>query len=48
MTAQEAARPIEAMEMRIAALDDQKAELIQRLAFMKLLSAVFFDESVTR
>ncbi len=44
MTAQEAARRIEVIKMKIAALDDQKAELIKRLAFIKLLSAVFFDE----
>ena len=44
MTAQEAARRIEAMELRIAALDDQKAELMERLAYMKMLSVVFFGE----
>ena len=45
MTAQEVVRRIEAMEKRIAVLDGQKAELMQRLAYMKLLSAVFFDEA---
>ena len=45
MTAQEAARRIEAMELRIAALDNQKAELMERLAYMQLLSVIFFGEA---
>ncbi len=44
MTAQEAARRIEEMKLRIAALVDQKAELMERLAYMKMLSVVFFGE----
>lgn len=44
MTVQETAQRIEALELRIAALDDQKAELMERLAYMKMLSVVFFGE----
>lgn len=43
MTALEAAQEIEAMEKKITALDEQKAELLDRLAYMKLLAAVFFE-----
>ena len=45
MTALEAAQRIEAMEKRIAQLGVHKAELMERLAYMKLLSVVFFGEA---
>jgi len=44
MTKQEASQTIEALKAKITALDEQKVELLERLAYMKLLTAVFFDE----
>ena len=45
MTAQEAAQQIANMKKQIAQLDTQKIELIERLAYMRLLSAIFFGEN---
>lgn len=45
MTALEAAQHIESIEKKIAALDAQRAQLLKRLAYMKLLTAVFFSVS---
>ncbi|MEK6789857.1 MAG: hypothetical protein AABY68_12995 [Pseudomonadota bacterium] len=44
MTAQEAAQQITNMKKQIAQLDTQKIELMERLAYMKLLSAIFFGK----
>ena len=45
MTAQEAAQQIANMEKQIGKLDTQKSALMERLAYMKLLSAIFFGEN---
>lgn len=47
MTKQKASQKLEALKAEITALDDQKAELLERLAYMKLLTAIFFDENDT-
>ncbi len=43
MDKQDAIQKIEALKAKITALDNQKAALLERLAYMKLLTAIFFD-----
>ncbi|WP_157686304.1 hypothetical protein [Perlucidibaca aquatica] len=45
MTALEAAQQIADMKKQIALLDTKKSELMERLAYMQLLSVIFFDEA---
>ncbi|MES2908983.1 MAG: hypothetical protein V4688_07455 [Pseudomonadota bacterium] len=45
MTALEAAQQISDMKKQIAQLDTLKTELMERLAYMKVLSIIFFGET---
>lgn len=45
MKALEAAQQIADMKKQIALLDTKKSELMERLAYMQLLSVIFFGEA---
>ena len=45
MKALEAAQQIADMKKQIAQLDTKKSELMERLAYMQLLSVIFFGET---
>jgi len=48
MTALEAAQQIADIKKQIAQMDAKKSELMERLAYIQLLSVIFFGETDTK